>query len=391
MAIMPHRDGFPMAFPHRADGVPPPVLDHRRAPIAVALLALAAAACGAPVAAPPPPTTPPPATSVAPAAAPHADVTGDVAHDLRLPWGIDFLPSGDALVTERDQRRILRITAQGQVSTVGDLPEAGSDDESGVLGLAVSPGFATDSLVYVFLSTGTDNRIERMTFDGTTIGPRQVLASGIPTAVNHDGGILGFGPDGMLYAGTGDATDRQLAQDPASPAGKILRMTPDGQPAPGNPFPGSLVYSLGHRNVEGLAFDSRGRLWASEFGDKAEDELNLIRPGGNYGWPVVEGSSDDPRFVAPMAVWPVADSSPSGIAIVDDVVYMAALRGQRLWRIPITGDSVGTPQAFLQGEHGRLRSVARAPDGSLWIGTSNLDKLGRPGPGDDRVLRVVVG
>lgn len=151
-----------------------------------------------------------------------------------------------------------------------------------------------------------------------------------------------------------------------------------------------MVYSLGHRNVEGLAFDSRGRLWASEFGDKAADELNLIRPGGNYGWPVVEGRSDDPRFVAPVAVWPTTEASPSGIAIVDDVVYMAAPRGQRLWQIPIEGDGVGEPRAFLQGEHGRLRSVTEAPDGSLWIGTSNLDKLGTPGPGDDRILRAVL-
>jgi glucose/arabinose dehydrogenase len=362
----------------------------RQVPLVAALVALAAVACGpAPVAtsAPAPPTAAPPITS-APPAAPRADVTGDVVQGVRLPWGIDFLPSGDALVTERDQRRIIRVSAQGLVTPVGDLPEAGSNDESGVLGLAISPTFATDSLVYVYLSTGTDNRIERMTYDGTAIGPRQVLVSGIPTAVNHDGGILRFGPDGMLYAGTGDATDRRQAQDPASLGGKVLRMTPDGRPAPGNPFPGSIVYSLGHRNVEGLAFDSRGRLWASEFGDKAEDELNLIRAGGNYGWPVVEGSSDDPRFVPPMAVWPVAQASPSGIAIVDDVVYMAALRGQRLWRIPITGDGLGQPQAFLQGEHGRLRSVAHAPDGSLWVGTSNLDKLGEPGPGDDRILRV---
>jgi glucose/arabinose dehydrogenase len=367
--------------------------DHRRwAPGVVTALALVVAACGAPEAAAP---APPPATSAAtptpaPPAAPRVEVTGDVAHDLRLPWGIDFLPSGDALVTERDRRTIIRVTAQGQVTPVGTLPEAGSDDESGVLGLAVSPTFATDSLVYVYLSTGHDNRIERMTYDGTAIGPRQVLVSGIPTAVNHDGGILRFGPDGMLYAGTGDATRRELAQDPASPAGKILRMTPDGKPAPGNPFPGSLVYSLGHRNVEGLAFDSRGRLWASEFGDHAWDELNLIRAGGNYGWPVVEGQSEDARFVPPMAVWPTGDASPSGIAIVDDVVYMAALRGQRLWRIPIVGDGVGTPQAFLQGEHGRLRSIGKAPDGSLWVGTSNLDKLGQPGPGDDRILRVTV-
>jgi glucose/arabinose dehydrogenase len=148
------------------------------------------------------------------------------------------------------------------------------------------------------------------------------------------------------------------------------------------------VYSLGHRNVQGLAFDSRDRLWASEYGANTWDELNLIRPGGNYGWPSVEGRDGDGEFVQPAAQWPVAEASPSGIAIVDDVVHMAALRGERLWQIPIQGDSVGEPVAWLEDEHGRLRTVEEAPDGSLWIMTSNHDGRGEPRPGDDRILRV---
>ena len=317
-------------------------------------------------------------------------VAGDVARDLRIPWAIAFLPGGDALVTERDTRRILRVTPQGQVTAVGEVREAEGGGEGGLLGIAVSPTFDTDSLVYVYFSTPTENRIERMTFDGTKLGPRQPLVTGIPSAMVHDGGALEFGPDGMLYAGTGDATNPALAQDPASPAGKILRMTPDGKPAPGNPFPNSIVYSLGHRNVQGLAFDSNDRLWASEFGANAWDELNLIRAGGNYGWPQVEGRGGGGQFVQPAAQWPVADASPSGIAIVDDVVYMATLRGQRLWRMPIAGDGVGEPSASLQGEHGRLRGVKRAGDGSLWVTTSNLDGRGTGAPGDDRILRVTL-
>ena len=316
-------------------------------------------------------------------------VTGDIARDLRAPWGIDLLPGGDALVTERDTRRILRVTPQGQVTAVGDVPEAEGNGEGGLLGIAVSPRFDTDSLVYVYFSTPTENRIERMAFDGRTLGPRQPLVTGIPSAMIHDGGALEFGPDGMLYAGTGDATNPALAQDPASPAGKVLRMTPDGGPAPGNPFPNSIVYSLGHRNIQGLAFDSDDRLWASEFGANTWDELNLIRPGGNYGWPQVEGRGGG-QFVQPAAQWPVADASPSGIAIVDDVIYMAALRGQRLWRIPIAGDGVGEPVASLQGEHGRLRGVEQAGDGSLWVTTSNRDGRGTAAPGDDRILRVTL-
>jgi glucose/arabinose dehydrogenase len=351
--------------------------------LAVAL-AVAAAGCGsaAPVTAPVP---------LAAAAAPaQPTVTGDIARDLRIPWGLDFLPDGDALVTQRDLRQVLRIAPDGQVTPAGEITEAEGTGEGGVLGLAVSPDFESDQLVYLYISTATDNRIVRAPFDGTTLGPREPLVVGIPSAENHDGGALEFGPDGLLYAGTGDAENRALAQDPGSLGGKILRMTPDGRPPADNPFPGSVVFSLGHRNVQGLGFDSAGRLWASEFGYRTADELNLIRPGGNYGWPVVEGRGGDPRFLEPAAQWSVAEASPSGIAIVDDVVYMAGLRGQRLWRIPLAGEGVGQPEAFLQGAHGRLRTVAPAPDGSLWITTSNHDKLGRPAPGDDRILRVSI-
>jgi glucose/arabinose dehydrogenase len=320
-----------------------------------------------------------------------------VTEGLKTPWGLAPLPDGNLLVSSRDDGTITRITEKtGQKTELGTVSGVSPAGEGGLLGIALSPDYASDHMIYAYFTSASDNRVVRMLYDprkpaGEQLGAPDTIFKGIPKGYIHNGGRIAFGPDTMLYAGTGESGNRPLAQDKTSLGGKILRMTPDGRPAPGNPFPGSLVYSLGHRNVEGLAFDSRGRLWASEFGDKAEDELNLIRAGGNYGWPVVEGSSDDPRFVPPMAVWPVADASPSGIAIVDDVVYMAALRGQRLWRIPITGDGVGQPQAFLQGEHGRLRSVARAPDGSLWVGTSNLDKLGKPGPGDDRILRVAVG
>ena len=361
---------------------------HVRTAVATAVV-LALSGCGAVTPAGSEPFAPPTAgqPTVLPSV-PQPQVTGDVVRDLQVPWGLDFLPNGDALVTERDTRRILRVTPDGQVTPVGEIPEAEGSGEGGLLGLAVSPTYEADSLIYVYFSTSTENRIERMTYDGTALGPRQSLVTGIPSAVYHDGGVLEFGPDGMLYAGTGDATDRTLAQDPASLAGKILRMTPDGSPAPGNPSLRSLVYSLGHRNVQGLAFDSRDRLWASEYGANTWDELNLIRPGGNYGWPSVEGRDGDGEFVQPAAQWPVAEASPSGIAIVDDVVHMAALRGERLWQIPIQGDSVGEPVAWLEDEHGRLRTVEEAPDGSLWIMTSNHDGRGEPRPGDDRILRV---
>lgn len=314
------------------------------------------------------------------------EVAGVVARNLAVPWGVDFLPGGDALVAERETARILRVTPTGTVP-VGRVPGVESGGEGGLLGLAVSPTFATDRLVYVYYSTSTENRIVRMAYEDGGLGKPQPVFTGIPSATLHDGGRIVFGPDGMLYAGTGDATRPQLAQDRASPAGKILRMTPDGDPAPGNPFPASVVYSYGHRNVQGLAFDSRGRLWAVEHGANAWDELNLVAPGGNHGWPVVEGRGGG-EFRQPAVQWRPADASPSGLAIVDDVAYVAALRGERLWQVPLVGGGAAEPVPLFEGEFGRLRTVVQAPDGSLWVTTSNRDGRGDPRDGDDRILRL---
>ena len=192
----------------------------------------------------------------------------------------------------------------------------------------------------------------------------------------------------MFYAGTGETFyTPNLAQDRNSLGGKILRMTPDGKPAPGNPFPDSVVYSLGHRNVQGLAWDPAGRLYASEFGLHDHDELNQIQPGANYGWPVVEGPSQDSRFVNPTATWrPTSSASPSGIAIIGDHVYVACLAGKRLYRVSLDGR---TNEALHTGRFGRLRTVEPAPDGSLWVMTSNRDGLGSPSEGDDRILRIL--
>jgi glucose/arabinose dehydrogenase len=214
--------------------------------------------------------------------------------------------------------------------------------------------------------------------------------TGIPKATVHNGGRLAVGTDDDLYIGTGDATDSDGAQRTEYLGGKILRVALDGSPAPGNPFPDApLVYSYGHRNVQGLAFDARGRLWASEFGASSYDELNLIQRAGNYGWPVVEGPSDDARFVAPYRYWPTSDASPSGLAIVGQTAFMAALRGERLWQIPLSGAAgAAEPVARLAGEYGRLRTVVNAPGGTLWLVTSNTDGRGDPAPDDDLILAL---
>lgn len=320
--------------------------------------------------------------------APEPRVTRTVATGLEVPWGIDFLPDGTALVTERDSRRVLAIDTSGEVTPVGEVPVAVPQGEGGLLGLAVSPDFATDRSVYVYATTAEDNRVLRTSFAGGGLGPAEVVLDGIPRGVIHDGGRLAFGPDGHLYVSTGETGVPELAQDPDSLAGKILRITTDGEPAPGNPDPASPVWSSGHRNVQGLAFDDAGRLWASEFGDQSFDEVNLVRAGSNYGWPRVEGPGGVPDLVDPVATWSPAEASPSGLAWAEGHLWMAALRGGRLWRIDTAGRRAGNPRSFLTGRFGRLRTVVVAPDGRLWVATSNRDGRGAPRAGDDRILEV---
>jgi glucose/arabinose dehydrogenase len=310
-----------------------------------------------------------------------ASSVATVAIHLQAPWGVAFLPDGSALVTERDTAKIKSVAADGTVTEVQRLAEVSPGGEGGLLGIAVATTYASDPWVYVYYTATEDNRVARLRLGAA---PEPIL-TGIPKAGNHNGGRIAFGPDGMLYIGTGDAAVRERAQDTDSLGGKILRVTADGKPAPGNPFPGSPVYSYGHRNVQGLAWSSDGVLYATEFGQNRYDELNKIEAGRNYGWPIVEGTGDDARFVNPIATWSPADASPSGLAVVGDKAWLACLRGQRLYRIGLDGSD---PTALLVEDYGRLRHVARAPDGSLWVLTSNRDRRGDPISADDRILRI---
>ena len=316
-----------------------------------------------------------------------------IATGLSTPWGLGFLPDGTALITERGTAHLMSIGAGAghPVRTIGTVSGVQPAGEGGLLGIAVDPDFPSTRHVFVYFTSSTDNRVAVLTLnpDATAIVGQRALLTGIPKASVHDGGRLAIGPDGLLYIGTGDATQRDRAQDLGYLGGKILRVTLAGAGAPGNPFPDEpLVYSYGHRNVQGLAFDSAGRLWASEFGQNAYDELNLIKAGGNYGWPVVEGPSDDPRFTPPVKYWPTSDASPSGLAIAGGSAWMAALRGERLWQIPLDGPAATTPKAWFDGTYGRLRTVMAAPDGTLWLITNNTDGRGSPRAGDDRILAL---
>lgn len=343
-------------------------------------------------------SSPSPSPSVtAPPAKGSVRVVSTVARGLRSPWGLAALPGGDLLVSSRDEGTVTRVDAgTGGLTVLGEVPGVAPGGEGGLLGIALSPKFAEDHLVYAYFTTESDNRIARMLYDegrpaGQQLGAPDTVLRGIPKGVVHNGGRIAFGPDGMLYAGTGETGETGLAQDRASLGGKILRMTPDGQPVHGNPEADSVVYSYGHRNVQGLAWDAGKRLWAAEFGQDTWDELNLIRPGGDYGWPGTEGRGGGDGSVEPVAQWPVADASPSGIAVVRGSVWMAGLRGERLWRVPLSGGKASAaPQAFLESAHGRLRTVAAAGGNRLWLVTSETDGRGTPEAGDDRILLLEV-
>jgi glucose/arabinose dehydrogenase len=301
-----------------------------------------------------------------------------LAAGLDVPWEIEFLPDGSALFTERDTMKLKKLE-HGRVTTVQRVgAEVG--DERGLLGLAVSPDYASDGTVFVYYSTGQDNRVAKLK-PGQAPEP---IVTGIPKARNHNGGGLEFGPDGALYASVGDNQDPRTAQDLNSLAGKVLRFTTEGKPAPGNPFPNSLVFSYGHRNPEGLEW-ANGKLYATEFGESETDELNWIRNGGNYGWPACEGPCHTNGYLDPEVSWVNDTAGPSGIGFHRDALYIGAVTGECVWRVPLNG---GAPEVVLSG-YGRMRAIAPAPDGSLWVGTSNRDSNGKPQPGGDRVLRLV--
>jgi glucose/arabinose dehydrogenase len=318
--------------------------------------------------------------------------TSVIANGLEVPWGIAFLPDGRALIAERDSGRLVTVDPDsGSVEMVQQLPidPAG---EGGFLGVALSPTYEDDELVYTYRTTPQGNVVERFRLGED---PEPIL-EGIPAGQIHNGGRIAFGPDDLLYVTTGDAADAQLAQDPDSLAGKILRIQPDGDPAADNPLD-NAVYSMGHRNVQGLAWAPDGQLYASEFGADQADEVNRIEPGGNYGWPEVEGFGGNEEFIDPIEVYPPSEASPSGAAILQDGAipqwegnfFMAALRGQRLWRLELAADGrVASQESLLVEEFGRLRSVTQAPDGSLWVLTSNRDGRGDPAADDDRVIRL---
>lgn len=319
------------------------------------------------------------------------------AKELSVPWGLASLPNGDLLVTERPGtlRRI------GQDQKTYPIQGVTETSEGGLLGLALDPDFAANGRIYVYLTSESSgpltNRIESYRLANDVLSDRKVILDGIPASANHDGGRIAFGPDGYLYATTGDAGNERSAQDRTSLAGKILRITTDGAAAPGNPF-GSAVYSYGHRNPQGLAWDDKGQLWSTEHGRSGPasgyDELNLIKPGANYGWPDIQGDETRTGMTPPVAHSGASDTwAPAGLAVKPgkngepDLLFFGGLRGQALYQATIQDDNSVKLKAHFRESYGRLRTTLVVGD-SLYLTTSNRDGRGEPQAGDDRILKI---
>jgi glucose/arabinose dehydrogenase len=317
--------------------------------------------------------------------------TSDVVTGLDAPWDLVIAAEGRLLVSERDTGRLLEVDADGTTTELRTF-DVDATGEGGLLGLAVDPD--DDTVVYAYLTTARDNRVVRFGLDDDE-APEPIVTD-IPKAGNHNGGRIAFGPDGMLHVATGDAAEPARSADPSSTAGKILRVTPDGEVPEDNPEPGSPVFSLGHRNVQGLAWDADGTLWAAELGPDVDDEINRIEPGADHGWPEVTGAPGDARYVdAAFVAQPPAASWSGAVVLHDGAIpqwegdlFVAALRGQRLWRFELEDGAIIDHEELLVEEFGRLRTAVVGPDGSLWVLTNNRDGRGSPIDGDDRVLRL---
>lgn len=323
-----------------------------------------------------------------------------VAEGLDTPWAIAFLPDGNMLVTERKGTvRLIRKDGMLQESPVAIIDAVKEVGEGGLLGIALHPEFETNHFVYLYLTYYADagnsnNGVVRMVYEDNQLKNLEWILDKLPSSSNHNGGRIKFGPDKLLYITVGDAEEPSLAQDTKFTVGKILRVTDEGKSAPGNPF-NNLVYSYGHRNPQGIAWDANGNLWETEHGPSGgrlgtgNDEVNLIELGKNYGWPEIQGDQTKDGMVTPVKnSTPSVPWAPGDVAIVGDTLYFGGLRGQAIYRAKIDNGRVRTVEELLKGRYGRIREVITGPDGMLYITTSNKDGRGVPGKTDDRIIRI---
>lgn len=309
-----------------------------------------------------------------------------IADDLTTPWSIAHLPEGDMLVSQRSGQ-LKRLSPGGAVYEIAGVRET---SEGGLLGVTLHPDFASNQLIYLYYTTdngsGLSNQVVSAELADDRLGEQQTIIDNIPAATNHNGGAIAFGPDSKLYITTGDAATAQLAQDRQSLAGKILRLNPDGSIPADNPY-GNAVWSYGHRNPQGIAWDSDGRLWSVEHGPSGRDEVNLIEEGENYGWPEISGDETKDGMRSPVVQSGDNDTwAPAQMVFADGKLYFTGLRGQALYEVSSI-DSQPQLRQYLQAEYGRLRAIT-SRDSALYVGTSNRDGRGSPSFGNDKILRI---
>ncbi len=313
-----------------------------------------------------------------------------IAEGLSVPWALAFLPDESLIFTERSGNIKLVAKDSERPELLGTIDQVETAGEGGLLGLAVHPEYESNHQIYIYYTYREGgqlfNKVVQYKLENSNLVRDKVVLDKIPGSANHNGGRIKFGPDQLLYITTGDAQEPELAQDKSSLAGKILRVKDNGDIPKSNPFNNSPAYSLGHRNPQGLAWDSMNRLWETEHGSTAHDEINLIKAGGNYGWPIITGNERRPGLTPPVIQSGSDTWAPSGAAFLDGTLYFACLRGQALFTFK--AKNPGQPKPSFTNEFGRLRDVVVGPDNFIYIATSNRDGRGRPVPSDDRIIKI---
>lgn len=312
-----------------------------------------------------------------------------IAENLNIPWDLEFINNDTFLITERSGSiKLFQNNDLKKEIPIADVNEIG---EGGLLGLALHPNFNENNFLYLYKTTRSGNQninvVERYIFRDDSLSQKKVIVNNIPGAFTHNAGRIAFGPDGYLYITTGDAQNTSLSQNTNSLAGKILRVTDDGSIPRDNPF-NNAVYSYGHRNPQGIAWDENGNLWATEHGPSTKDELNLIEKGKNYGWPVITGSEtrsgmETPKINSGSDTW-----APSGITYINNKLFFAGLRGNAIFEVALDGKKATLAKAHFRSNYGRIRFVRIGPDGFIYFGTNNRDGRGQPKKGDDKIIRI---
>lgn len=325
-----------------------------------------------------------------------------IAENLYVPWAIDISNEGNIYFTERSGA--IRIIEDGKLNPQPLITFSStfiSQGEGGLMGIALDPNFSNNHYIYVMHSyleaNQIYNRVVRLVVNNNIASIDKVILDKIPGGSIHNGGRIKIGPDQKLYITTGDAGNPALAQDPTSTAGKILRIELDGSIPKDNPIINSPIFSLGHRNPQGLAWNSKNVLYSSEHGQSAHDEINIINPGGNYGWPIVQGNEESSEVITQKPLIHSGEDTwaPSGITFINQgpwegKLLVATLRGQQLLGISMNGKGtvVKNVESWLKNEYGRLREVVQGKDGSIYLTTSNKDGRGNPDINDDKIIRL---